>query len=124
MSNSVLKIAVDQTAIAIGTPVALSATPLLGSPGATNGGRKVRYNVPVLPGSTGAPSSKLQTAPIVDPATGAQPASDSSLWTDLLTVVSTMEQYGEVTPDYWVRWNTTVAHSADPLVNVYLTGVQ
>jgi hypothetical protein len=124
MSNSILKIAVDQTAVAIGTPVALNQTPLLGSPGSTNGGRKVRYNVPVLPGATGAPSSTLQTAPRTDPATGLEPAPGSALWTDLLTVISTMEHYGEFTPDYWVRWNTTVAHAGDAVVNVYLTGVQ
>jgi acyl dehydratase len=124
MSNSLLTLSVDQTAIAIGTPVALGATPLLGSAGATNGGRKVRWSVPVLPGATGTPSSKIQTAPRIDPLTGIAPASGSASWTDLFTVVATMEQQGECTPDYWVRWNTTANHAADPLVKVYLTGVQ
>ena len=127
-SNSGLDLAIDQTAVAKGTAIALNKSPLLGSPGVADAspltGRKVRYHMPVLPGATGAPSSAIETAPRVDPATGQAPAAGSTAWKSVLTVTSTTEQVGELTLDYWVRWNTTVNHAADPIVHFYIFGTQ
>ena len=121
MSSSLLAIAAVVTTVDIGTPVALNATPLLGSAGAANGGRKCKMRIPVLPLTS---TCKIQTAPRIDPTTGIAPAEDSAFWTDLATLTSTSAQIQEVTPDYYVRWNTTVLDADGPNVNVYLEGVQ
>jgi len=115
MSN-LQKITCDPTTVNTGAAIALSTSPLLGS-----ASRKCRYSIPVLPLTT---TILIQTAPRVDSSTGTAPASGSSLWTTMLTLTSASEQKGEVTPDYWVRYKTTVNHAADPSVLVYLEGIQ
>lgn len=80
-----------------------------------NAGRPVLARLEALDG-TG--KFKLQTAPRIDPATGAKPATGSSLWTDWNawdTTVATTALTQELTaPEdaYWVRANVTVLHAA------------
>ena len=121
MSNSMINLNPVVTSVAILTPVALNQTPLLGSPGSTLGGRKCYLSVPTLPGAA---VIAVQTAPRVDPATNAQPASGSSLWTTLTTINSSSAQIQEVTPDYWVRCNVTTLQASPANVAIYLEGVQ
>lgn len=121
MSNSLLNLNPTVTSVAILTPVALGGTPLLGSPGATNGGRKCNLRVPTLPGAA---VIAVQTAPRVDPATNLEPASGSSLWTTMTTINSSSHQEQEVTPDYWVRCNVTTLQASPATVDIFLEGVQ
>ena len=121
MSNSMINLNPLVTAVAILTPVALNKTPLLGSPGSTLGGRKCFLSVPTLPGAA---VISVQTAPVVDPATGAQPASGSSLWTTMTTINSSSAQIQEVTPNYWVRCNVTTLQASPANVAIFLEGVQ
>lgn len=67
----------------------------------------------------------LETAPRFDPATGTTPAAASALWTVLHTYnsSSTLEPL-EVTPDYWVRYNTTTLDADGPDVKFIFRGVQ
>lgn len=54
--------------------------------------------------------AKLQTAPRYDPATGARPATGSSLWVDLFVPIATTALQTEVQPAadaYWFRSNIT-----------------
>lgn len=94
------------TSVAINTPVAFNKTPHLGS-----GNRSYLMTVDVLPITS---TLLIQTAPRVDSATGAQPASGSSLWTTLATLTSASLQTQEVTPDYWVRGKCTVLDADGP----------
>lgn len=113
---SIQKITTDVTTVNKGAGIALSVTPLLGS-----ASRKCKYRIPTLPLTS---TVLIQTAPRVDSSTGAAPAAASTLWTTLLTLTSASEMFGEVTPDYWVRYNTTVLDADGPAVLVYLEGVQ
>lgn len=120
-TNEFLKLDIAVTATGAQTPVALSKTPSLGSAGVAGGltGRRFRMEIPTLPLATS--TTKIQTAPRIDPATGLAPASGSSTWTDVATLTSTSDQVQSVYLDYWVRANVTVQH-ADPNVEVFISG--
>jgi hypothetical protein len=111
-----LKLTTDVTTVNKGAAVALSSTPLLG-----NASRKCFYKLNAAPLTS---TCLIQTAPRVDSSTGAAPAAASTLWTTLLTLTSASELEGEITPDYWIRYNTTVLDADGPAVLVYLKGVQ
>jgi len=112
-TNSTITLILDATAIAIGSPFALSQSPLLP-------GRKIRWR-----SSGSAATIKFQTAPKIDPATGAQPVAGSPLWTDVQVVpagqlnvppplvnLPTLAACGELISDYWLRTNITAAGGA------------
>jgi hypothetical protein len=110
------KMTVVVTGVAKGTPIALNTSPCLG-----NASRQFVARIPVLPLSTS--TTLIETAPRVDPLTGQAPAAGSASWTTLLSPTSTSDQIFECSPDYWVRYNCTVAH-ADPNFEVFFEGVQ
>ena len=103
-TNSVITMNIDANTAATGQAAALSQSPLLG-------GRRCKWR------ANGCLGVKLQFAPRIDPATNAQPAAGSALWTDatlvpagpgnvppaVVTLAVVAPQSGEVFTDYWVR---------------------
>lgn len=115
MSN-IITITADVTAVAIGTPVAMDATPLLGG-----AGREARVTLEGLPITS---TFLLEGAP-TDAATGVVPVEGSALWTTLATLTSTSAAAFELAdlPAH-IRVNTTVLDADGPDVLIHLVGVQ
>lgn len=109
-----IKLTAVVTAVDIGTPVAMDATPFLGGKG-----RNAILSIPTLPGTS---TVLIQGAPKTS--TGAEPVEGDASWTTLATLTSASEKQFEIELPDFIRWNTTVLHAAAPNVIVYIEGVQ
>lgn len=112
MAQQVQKVTAVVTSVAIGTPVALDETPLLGG-----AGKKGILRCPVLPLTS---TVLVQGAPAIDAATGIAPVSGSSLWTTLVTLTSASDPQAEIDLPELIRANCTVLDADGPDVEFWV----
>lgn len=110
-----MKLLQPVTAVAIGAPVAMNATPFLGGKG-----RNATLSLGAQP--TGTTVVLLQGAPKT--AAGGLPVPGDASWYTIATFNATNDIEGEFElPDY-IRANTTVLQAAAPDLDIFLYGVQ